>query len=70
MGTLNEFTIAFEDNKPIGVLEESGGIANELRRILEIAKRGPGKVVFDRDPEQLLLKVVQMIEKEKESNYA
>ena len=70
MGTLNEFTIAFEDNKPIGVLEESGGIANELRRILEIAKRGPGKVVFDRDPEQLLLKVVQMIEKEKENSYA
>src|SRR3989344_2940835 len=28
MGTLNEFTIAFEDNKPIRVLEESGGIAN------------------------------------------
>ncbi|MBI2037010.1 MAG: LOG family protein [Candidatus Liptonbacteria bacterium] len=70
MGTLNEFTIAFEDDKPIGVLEGSGGITNELRHLLDIAKRGPGKVVFDRDPEQLLLKVVQMIEKEKENSYA
>lgn len=70
MGTLNEFTIAFEDNKPIGVLEGSGGIANEVRRLLEIAKRGPGKVVFDSDPGKLLEKVVQMIEKDKEQNYA
>lgn len=66
IGTLNEFTIAFEDNKPIGVLEGSGGIADEVRRLLTIAQRGPGKVVFDRDPEKLLLKVIQMIEQEKE----
>ncbi|MDP3947429.1 MAG: LOG family protein [bacterium] len=70
IGTLNEFTIAFEDNKPIGVLEGSGGIVSEIPRLLEIAKRGPGKVVFDSDPEKLLLKVIQMIEKEKESNHA
>ena len=24
IGTLNEFTIAFEDDKPIGILEEAG----------------------------------------------
>jgi uncharacterized protein (TIGR00725 family) len=65
MGTLNEFTIAFEDNKPVGVLEGSGGIADEIRRLLDIARRGPGKVVFDRDPEKLFQKVVQLIEQEK-----
>lgn len=68
MGTLNEFTIAFEDNKPIGVLEGSGGTANEIKRLLEVSKRGPGKVVFESDPGKLLSKVVQMIEREKEQN--
>jgi len=29
MGTLNEFSIAFEDNKPIGVLTGSGGTADK-----------------------------------------
>ncbi len=31
IGTLNEFTIGFEDKKPIGVLEGTGGAADMLR---------------------------------------
>ena len=34
IGTLNEFTVAFEDRKPIGVLEESGGMADEIEDII------------------------------------
>lgn len=63
MGTLNEFTIAFEDNKPIGVLEGSGGIADMLRNIIENAYRGYGKVVFASQPSKLLDLVVKMVEK-------
>ena len=66
MGTLNEFTIAFEDNKPIGVLEGSGGMADELRGIIEKAHRGSGKVVFSKDPKELVEKVIEMIKKEKD----
>lgn len=68
MGTLNEFTIAFEDNKPIGVLSGTGGIADELPNIIEKAHRGPGRVVFDPDPKRLLEKVIAMIDKEKSKN--
>jgi uncharacterized protein (TIGR00725 family) len=64
MGTLNEFTIGFEDNKPIGVLEGSGGIADMLRYIIENAHRGPGKVVFSSDPKKLVDIVIKMVEKE------
>ena len=65
MGTLNEFTIAFEDEKPIGVLTGTGGMADELKELLEKARRGRGKVVFDPDPKRLVEKVIELIDKEK-----
>ncbi len=64
MGTLNEFTIAFEDNKPVGVLEGSGGMADMVREIVEKAHRGPGKVIFSSDPKKLMDLLVKMVEKE------
>lgn len=68
IGTLNEFTIGFEDKKPIGVLEGTGGMADKLREIVEDAHRGPGKVVFSRDPKKLLDEVVKLIEEEESKN--
>lgn len=65
LGTLNEFTIAFEDEKPIGVLTGTGGMADEVKGILEKAHRGMGKVVFDPDPKKLVEKVLQLVKKEK-----
>lgn len=64
IGTLNEFTIAFEDKKPIGILTGTGGIADEIDHLLEIAKRGRAKIVFDDDPETLVKKVIAEIEAE------
>jgi uncharacterized protein (TIGR00725 family) len=64
IGTLNEFTIAFEDKKPQGVLTGTGGTSDELERILKIAHRGNGKAVFDADPESLIKKIVALIHKE------
>lgn len=65
MGTLNEFTIAFEDNKPIGVLEEAGGSTDLIKDIIDSAHRGEGKVVFDKEPKALVEKVIELIRKEK-----
>ncbi len=64
IGTLNEFTIAFEDKKPIGILTGTGGMADERDHILEVAKRGRAKIVFDDDPEALVKKVLQEVEHE------
>lgn len=64
MGTLNEFTIAFEDKKPQGVLMGSGGIADMLPEIIERSHRGRDNVVFERDPAVLLDKVIAMIQSE------
>lgn len=65
MGTLNEFTIAFEDNKPIGVLTGTGGIADEIKNIVDKARRGEGKIVYDSDPKILVEKVLELVKKEK-----
>ena len=67
IGTLNEFTIAFEDKKPQGVLTGTGGTSDELEHILEIAHRGNGKAVFDSDPKSLMKKVIALIHKEEKT---
>ncbi|MBW6431685.1 hypothetical protein K0A96_00695 [Patescibacteria group bacterium] len=65
MGTLNEFTIAFEDRKPIGVLTETGGTADRIEEIVKSSKRGLGKIVYSSDPKELVSQVIALIKKEK-----
>jgi uncharacterized protein (TIGR00725 family) len=64
VGTLNEFTIAFEDKKPQGVLTGTGGESDEIHHILKIAHRGMGKVIFDSDPRSLVAKVLARVKKD------
>jgi len=65
MGTLNEFTVAFEEDEIVGVLEGSGGVADMIRSIIKIAGKGMRKVIFDSDPVVLVEKVIARIKKEK-----
>ncbi|KKT81037.1 MAG: hypothetical protein A3B99_05455 [Candidatus Yanofskybacteria bacterium RIFCSPHIGHO2_02_FULL_44_12b] len=65
MGTLNEFTIAFEDKKPTGILLGTGGMADEIKHIVEKAHRGEGKIVYDADPKKLIAKLIDLISKER-----
>ncbi|MCF7835645.1 MAG: hypothetical protein K9M15_00795 [Candidatus Marinimicrobia bacterium] len=65
IGTLNEFTIAFEDDKPIGVLTDTGGTADQIKEIVDKSNRGPGKVVYHSDPKVLVEKVLEMVREEK-----
>jgi uncharacterized protein (TIGR00725 family) len=54
-GTLNEFTVAYDEGKIIGVLEGSGGVAEHLGEIIRICnKTTAGKVFFDSDPRVLV----------------
>jgi uncharacterized protein (TIGR00725 family) len=66
IGTLNEFTIAFEDKKPIGILADSGGVSEDLDHILTISKRGRHNIVFENDPKILVEKVVAMARAERD----
>lgn len=68
IGTLNEFTIAFEDHKPIGILEGTGGTADMIREILKNAHRGPGNVVFSKNPKELVEKLALLMERSKSNS--
>jgi len=55
MGTLNEFTIAYDEGKTIGVLEGTGGAADKIRDIVSFSsKRNDSKIIFGSDPISLI----------------
>ena len=61
-GTLNEFTIAYDEGKIIGVLEGSGGATDHIVEIVEFCKKPTrGVVIFDKDPEKLLEKCLEAL---------
>lgn len=66
MGSLNVFTLAFEENKPIGIAEGSGGIAEEVSHLIEQAHRGEGKIISEKNPKELVKKIIDLIKKEHE----
>lgn len=49
MGTLSELTIALEEEKRVGIVTNTGGIADELRHIIEITKKDYADRVFFSD---------------------
>ncbi len=54
-GTLNEFTIAYDEGKVIGVLAGSGGVADHIEKIVEVCRKPTlGQLFFDPDPGSLL----------------
>jgi len=61
IGTFNEFTIAFESKKPIGILEGEWATDDIVKRIIASAHRGGGNIVFSSDPKELVSKVIEMI---------
>ena len=55
MGALNEFTIAYDEGKVIGVLVGTGGVADHIDDIIGFAKkRTMGRVIFNEEPEALI----------------
>jgi len=63
MGTLNEFTIAFEDEKPTAVLEGSGGTADLIRNLLTMPSRSKKHIIYDTDPKKLVSRLIEAIKK-------
>ncbi len=59
IGTLNEFTIAYDEGRPIGILTNTGGVSNSIVHIVtELCQREmPPNLVMDDDPAKLLDKL-------------
>ena len=59
IGSLNEFTIAYDEGRPMGILTNTGGISNSIEHItVELCQREmPPNLVMDDDPARLLDKI-------------
>jgi uncharacterized protein (TIGR00725 family) len=56
-GSLNEFTIAYDEGKVIGCLTETGGVADEIERLVQVfRKRTKARILYDEDPGALIEK--------------
>src|SRR5437667_10580841 len=55
IGSLNEFTIAYDEGKIIGCLIGTGGVADELKRLVErFQKPTKARIFYDDDPGSLI----------------
>ncbi len=67
IGTLHEFTTAFEDNKPIGVLTGPWDTDDEIKEILEKSHRAGDnkKIIYDADPSKLVKRLIELVKIDK-----
>lgn len=68
IGTINEFTVAYEDGKPIGVLEGDWPTDEVIRNMMKESHRSNTNVIFDKDPKILVQKLIKLIGKERGQN--
>ncbi len=69
IGTIHEFTIAFEDKKPIGIFEGTWEMDEELKDIMQKSHRPNAKIVSGADPKKLLEDVIALVKKDKIAEY-
>lgn len=69
IGTIHEFTIAFEDDKPIGIFEGPWEMGDELQDILAKSNRPNDKIAVGNDPKKLLEDVIALVNKYKIDEY-
>ena len=69
IGTIHEFTVAFEDKKPIGIFERTWEMDDELEEIIEKSHRFNDKIVTNADPKKLVEDVIALVKKNKVPEY-
>lgn len=68
IGTVHEFTISYEDNKPTGILRGGWDMDEVLKNIIDKSNRINDKIIFDEIPESLVKRTIEIILKGKMSD--
>lgn len=69
IGTVHEFTVAFQERKPIGILEGDWDTSELLRDIMaRDIERPHDNIVFDKDPKRLIEQLMAIVKKEREKD--
>ena len=67
IGSLNEFTIAYDEGKVIGCIKGSGGTADEIQRLVEtFQKPTSAKIFYDDDPGRLIDSCLKVIREQRQ----
>lgn len=69
IGTIHEFTIAFEDSRPIGIFEGPWEMGDELKLILEKGHRPNSKVAISPDAKKIVSDIIALVKKDKIDEY-
>lgn len=64
-GTLTEFCVAVDNHKVIGVLKGSGGATRLFKKIITVSHRVKPRIIEESNPEKLVKKVSQEVQKRK-----
>jgi uncharacterized protein (TIGR00725 family) len=67
IGTIHEFTIAWESNMPLGVLSGEWQTDEVIKNIIQNSNRDNPNIVFENDPKKLIERLVEMVRKKDES---
>lgn len=66
IGTIHEFTVAFEANMPVGILEGPWATDDVIRDIIRNSNRTNPNVIFDASPKRMIERLTAMVKEQKE----
>lgn len=69
VGTIHEFTVAFEDKKVIGIFEGPWEMGDQLKEIIAKSHRSFPKVAVGNDPKKLVEDIIALVKKDKVAEY-
>jgi hypothetical protein len=69
IGTIHEFTVAYEDEKPIGILEGDWDTDEVIKNIIEKSHKVNKKIIFSKDPKDLVVKIIELVRKDKTDHH-
>lgn len=65
IGTIHEFTVAYEDGKPIGILRGDWDTDEVIQTIIDKSHKVNPKIIFGEDPKELVRALIEMVKKDK-----
>ncbi|MBP9782746.1 MAG: hypothetical protein KBC50_03385 [Candidatus Pacebacteria bacterium] len=67
IGTIHEFTVAWEANMPMGILVGEWPTDEVIQNIMQNSDRKNDNVIFEKDPKVMIQRLVDMVRKKEES---
>lgn len=64
IGTIHEFTVAWEANMPMGILVGDWPTDEVISNIIKNSNRENPNVIFEKDPKAMITKLIEMVQKQ------